>query len=65
MQAFMWAFKPTDVVDIRYFPWQDQQNIIVRTRERGKSKDEPEEALIQNRPVIEHSEPTAARININ
>src|SRR5271169_2626046 len=27
MQAFMWAFKPTDVVDIRYFPKQEQQNI--------------------------------------
>jgi Protein of unknown function (DUF3302) len=27
MQAFMWAFKPTDVVDIRYFPKQEQHNI--------------------------------------
>jgi Protein of unknown function (DUF3302) len=27
MQAFMWAFKPTDVVDIRYFPKQEQQSI--------------------------------------
>ena len=27
MQAFMWAFKPTDVVDIRYFPRQEQRNI--------------------------------------
>jgi hypothetical protein len=27
MQAFMWAFKPTQVVDIRYFPRQEQQNI--------------------------------------
>jgi hypothetical protein len=27
MQAFMWAFKPTQVVDIRYFPKQEQQNI--------------------------------------
>jgi hypothetical protein len=27
MQAFMWAFKPTSVVDIRYFPKQEQQNI--------------------------------------
>jgi hypothetical protein len=27
MQAFMWAFKPTDVVDIRYFPDQEQRNI--------------------------------------
>jgi hypothetical protein len=27
MQAFIWAFKPTQVVDIRYFPRQEQQNI--------------------------------------
>lgn len=27
IQAFMWAFKPTNVVDIRYFPKQEQQNI--------------------------------------
>lgn len=27
MQAFMWAFRPTNVVDIRYFPRQEQQNI--------------------------------------
>lgn len=27
MQAFMWAFKPTNVIDIRYFPKQEQQNI--------------------------------------
>jgi Protein of unknown function (DUF3302) len=27
MQAFMWAFKPTNVVDIRYFPRQEQRNI--------------------------------------
>src|SRR5271167_1577450 len=27
MQAFIWAFKPTNVVDIRYFPRQEQQNI--------------------------------------
>src|SRR5271169_3668922 len=27
MQAFIWAFKPTNVVDIRYFPKQEQQNI--------------------------------------
>ncbi|HME81240.1 MAG TPA: DUF3302 domain-containing protein [Candidatus Eremiobacteraceae bacterium] len=27
IQAFMWAFKPTDVVDIRYLPEQEQRNI--------------------------------------
>jgi hypothetical protein len=48
MQAFMWAFKPTDVVDIRYFPRQEQQNIseeIARLRgtptsdKKAESKD--------------------------
>src|SRR5271157_698138 len=28
MQAFIWAFKPTQVVDIRYFPRQEQENIV-------------------------------------
>jgi Protein of unknown function (DUF3302) len=38
MQAFMWAFKPTDVVDIRYFPWQEQQNIDeMLARMKGKT----------------------------
>jgi len=27
MQAFMWAFKPTNVVDIRYFQKQERENI--------------------------------------
>ena len=27
IQAFMWAFKPTDVIDIRYFPKQEQQDV--------------------------------------
>ena len=27
IQALIWAFKPTDVVDIRYFPKQEQENI--------------------------------------
>ena len=27
LQAFMWAFKPTDVVDIRRFPPEEQQSI--------------------------------------
>lgn len=41
MQAFMWAFKPTDVVDIRYFPKQEQQNIDgMLARMKGKTKQE-------------------------
>src|SRR5271166_1635889 len=39
MQAFMWAFKPTDVVDIRYFPKQEQQNIA---EEIARLKGNPE-----------------------
>src|SRR5271166_496645 len=27
MQAFGWAFKPTTVIDVRYFPKQEQQHI--------------------------------------
>jgi hypothetical protein len=54
MQAFMWAFKPTNVVDIRYFPKQEQQNIGEElARLTGKTpgkKPEPMEA----RPQAEH-----------
>lgn len=45
MQAFMWAFKPTDVVDIRYFPRQEQQNIgeeIARLTGKSTSEAKPE-----------------------
>ena len=31
IQAFAWAFKPTSVVDIRYFPKQEQENIKEET----------------------------------
>ena len=27
IQAFMWAFKPTNVIDIRYFPDQERSDI--------------------------------------
>jgi len=45
MQAFIWAFKPTNVVDIRYFPKQEQQNIaeeIARLKGKGESERKPE-----------------------
>ena len=54
MQAFMWAFKPTDVVDIRYFPRQEHQNI------------EEEMARLTGRPIAEkkvdseHAKPPVA-----
>jgi hypothetical protein len=44
MQAFMWAFKPTDVVDIRYFPRQEQQNIdgmLARMKRTTKQEKKP------------------------
>jgi hypothetical protein len=46
MQAFMWAFKPTQVVDIRYFPKQEQQNIsemLAQMKSSAASKKKPEE----------------------
>ena len=45
MQAFIWAFKPTQVVDIRYFPKQEQQNIdeeIARLKGKTESEKKPE-----------------------
>lgn len=41
MQAFIWAFKPTTVIDIRYFPKQEQENIAEEIA-RLKGKTEPE-----------------------
>jgi hypothetical protein len=42
MQAFMWAFKPTNVVDIRYFPKQEQENIDeMIAKMKGKTATEP------------------------
>jgi hypothetical protein len=41
MQAFIWAFKPTQVVDIRYFPRQEQENIDeMLARMKGKTATE-------------------------
>jgi hypothetical protein len=45
MQAFMWAFKPTQVVDIRYFPKQEQQNIgemLAQMKDSAAPKKKPE-----------------------
>jgi len=45
MQAFMWAFKPTQVVDIRYFPKQEQQNIremLAQMKSSAASEKKPE-----------------------
>ena len=41
MQAFIWAFKPTTVIDIRYLPKQEQQNIADEiARLKGKPEAE-------------------------
>lgn len=57
MQAFMWAFKPTNVVDIRYFPKQEQQNIdeeIARLKGKAvpETKVQPDESALiaDNKP---------------
>jgi Protein of unknown function (DUF3302) len=44
IQAFMWAFKPTDVIDIRYFPKQEQQDVDqMLAKLKGKSPSETKE----------------------
>ena len=53
MQAFIWAFKPTEVVDIRYFPRQEQQNIDeMIARLKGKATSETPEAK-EPKPRVE------------
>ena len=53
MQAFIWAFKPTEVVDIRYFPRQEQQNIDeMIARLKGKATSETPEAK-EPKPGVE------------
>lgn len=57
MQAFMWAFKPTDVVDIRYFPKQEQQNIGEEIA-RLTDKPDPQKKLEPQGP--KQSEPSSS-----
>jgi hypothetical protein len=49
MQAFIWAFRPTQVIDIRYFPRQEQQNID-ETLARMKVK-----KVLEKRPEAKES----------
>ena len=45
IQAFIWAFKPTTVIDVRYFPKQEQQNIaeeIARLKGNAQPEKTPE-----------------------
>ena len=58
MQAFMWAFKPTDVVDIRYFPRQEQQNIDANLeRLTGKTEPPPKKADVNDAHSIAKNVP--------
>jgi hypothetical protein len=58
MQAFMWAFKPTDVVDIRYFPRQEQQNINEEiARLKGKTEPEKKPEVAEHEPKADHESP--------
>src|SRR5271167_3597095 len=50
MQAFIWAFKPTNVADIRYFPQQEQQKIEEEIA-RLKGKTGPEKKLASKEPT--------------
>src|SRR5277367_148108 len=54
MQAFMWAFKPTNVVDIRYFPKQEQENIDeMIAKMKGKTATEPKRELKESGTKVE------------
>jgi len=55
MQAFMWAFKPTDVVDLRYFPRQEQKNI---REEIARLTDKPDPEKKLEPPGAKQSEPS-------
>jgi hypothetical protein len=62
MQAFMWAFKPTDVVDIRYFPKQEQQytdEMIARMKGTTAIEKKPE--ADQSKPEVEKGQQPLGR----
>jgi hypothetical protein len=56
IKALGWAFKPTDVVDIRYFPKQEQQDIneqIASLKGKKTANSSPERLTPQVLPVGE------------
>ena len=56
IKALGWAFKPTDVVDIRYFPRQEQQDIneqIAKLTGKKILKGAPEQLAPKVSPVNE------------
>lgn len=57
IQAFIWAFKPTTVVDIRYLPNEEQRETdAMIARLRGKAKS-PNQALPSAEPPSEGPTP--------
>src|SRR5271170_8447551 len=62
MQAFMWAFKPTDVVDIRYFPKQEQQYTDeMLARIKGTTTIEKKPEADQLKPEVEKGQQPLGR----
>jgi len=53
IQAFIWAFKPTDIVDIRRFPKEEARAL---EEERARLSDKPS-------AVTEHSSATKAAVS--
>jgi len=56
IKALGWAFKPTDVVDIRYFPKQEQQDIseqIAKLTGKSVRKGASEPLATEAQPVSE------------
>lgn len=51
VQALIWAFKPTNVIDIRYFPEQEQQNVD-RMIAKFKGESDSEKKSPQARPNL-------------
>ena len=62
IQAFIWAFKPTDVVDIRRFPRDEAKAIEEEnTRLRDDAKSAKDSAPGGDRPVPDHGTQSGAR----
>jgi hypothetical protein len=52
IQAFMWAFKPTDVIDVRRFPREEAMVIAEENaRQRGAAASPSGKASSETRPV--------------
>ena len=49
VQAFIWAFKPTDVIDIRRFP-REEAAALARERARRSRKGKPSSTTVSSRP---------------